>query len=53
MIEIYVKLIKAGKRTIEQVPEHIREQVREALMEDNYVVEIKPKEIKSEEDAEK
>ena len=28
MIEIYVKLIKAGFRTIEQVPPNIREEVR-------------------------
>lgn len=28
MIEIYVKLIKAGLRTIEQVPLSIREEVR-------------------------
>lgn len=28
MIEIYVKLIGAGLRTIEQVPPNIREEVR-------------------------
>ena len=28
MVEIYVKLIKAGFRTIEQVPPNIREEVR-------------------------
>lgn len=28
MIEIYVKLIKAGMRTIDQVPANIREEVR-------------------------
>lgn len=31
MVEIYVKLIKAGLRTIEQVPEVIRESVAKAL----------------------
>lgn len=31
MVKFYVKRIKAGKMTIEQVPEHWREQVREAL----------------------
>ena len=28
MVEIYVKLIQAGFRTIEQVPANIREEVR-------------------------
>lgn len=28
MVEIYVKLIRAGLRTIEQVPANIREEVR-------------------------
>ena len=28
MVEIYVKLINAGLRTIEQVPANIREEVR-------------------------
>lgn len=28
MVEIYVKLIQAGLRTIEQVPANIREEVR-------------------------
>jgi len=31
MVEVYVKLIKAGKRTLDGVPEALREQVREAL----------------------
>lgn len=31
MVELYVKLIKAGKRTLEQVPEQLREEVRKAL----------------------
>ncbi len=31
MIALYVALIKKGVRTIEQVPEVIREQVRAAL----------------------
>lgn len=31
MIEIYVKLIKAGLRTLEEVPLNIREEVRLAL----------------------
>lgn len=31
MVELYVKLIKAGRRTIDQVPEQIREQVKKAL----------------------
>ena len=31
MVAVYVYLIKMGKRTIDQVPEVIREQVREAL----------------------
>lgn len=34
MIEIYVKLIKAGLRTIDQVPLLIREEVR-AIVESN------------------
>lgn len=31
IINSYVNLIKMGKKTIEDVPESIREQVREAL----------------------
>ena len=31
MVELYVKLIKAGRRTIDQVPEQLREEVRQAL----------------------
>lgn len=31
MVELYVKLIEAGRRTIDQVPEQIREQVKKAL----------------------
>ena len=33
MIPIYVRLIREGRRTLEQVPEVIREQVRQALEE--------------------
>jgi hypothetical protein len=31
MIRIYVRLIRMGKRTIDEVPEVIREEVRKAL----------------------
>ena len=31
MVEIYVKLIMAGKKTVEDVPETIREAVKKAL----------------------
>lgn len=31
MVKVYVSLIKKGLRTIEQVPENIREAVRQAL----------------------
>lgn len=33
MVDIYVTLIKKGKKTLEQVPEVIREDVRKALEE--------------------
>lgn len=33
MVKIYVDLIKKGKRTLEQVPEIIREDVKKALEE--------------------
>lgn len=33
MVQIYVDLIKAGKRTIDQVPSKIREAVKKALEE--------------------
>ena len=33
MIEAYVKLIMAGKKTLEQVPEKIRDAVKELLEE--------------------
>jgi hypothetical protein len=31
MVDLYVKLVLAGKRTIEQVPAAFREQVREII----------------------
>lgn len=31
MVKVYVSLIKKGLRTLEQVPENIREAVRQAL----------------------
>ncbi len=34
MAKIYVRWIKAGKLTIDQVPEHWKEQVKEMLEED-------------------
>lgn len=33
MPEIYVKLITLGKKTIEDVPEHLRDEVRRRLGE--------------------
>lgn len=38
MVRVYVRLIKLGYRTIDQVPAKIREQVREALAEEGYFV---------------
>lgn len=35
MAEIYAKLIKKGKKTIEQVPKVIRAEVEAILAEDN------------------
>lgn len=34
MAQAYVNLIKAGKKTIDQVPEAIREEVRKLLEEE-------------------
>lgn len=34
MLELYIKLVKSGKRDIESVPEKFREQVREAVQGD-------------------
>lgn len=34
MVQVYVSLIKKGKKTLEQVPEIIREEVRKALEEE-------------------
>jgi hypothetical protein len=31
MVPIYVKLVEAGRRTLEEVPEEIREEVRAVL----------------------
>lgn len=36
MVQIYVSLIKKGIKTIDDVPETIREEVRKALEEDGY-----------------
>lgn len=33
MVDLYVKLIKAGKKTLDDVPENLREAVRKALEE--------------------
>lgn len=33
MVQVYVSLIKKGKKTIDDVPEIIREEVRKALEE--------------------
>lgn len=35
MIHIYVTLIKAGRRTLDQVPAHLREEVKKMLEEEN------------------
>jgi len=34
MVKIYVDLIRKGKKTLEDVPERIREEVRKALEEE-------------------
>lgn len=38
MIELYVSLILKGKRTIDQVPAKIREEVRQILIEEGVEV---------------
>ena len=38
MVELYVSLILKGKRTIEQVPARIREEVRKLLAEEGVIV---------------
>lgn len=38
MVELYVSLILKGKRTIEQVPAKIREEVRQILIEEGVEV---------------
>lgn len=38
MVQVYVDLIKKGKRTIDQVPEKIREDVRKVLEDEGYEV---------------
>ena len=38
MIELYASLILKGKRTIEQVPVRIREDVRKLLAEEGVIV---------------
>lgn len=39
MVQVYVDLILKGKKTIDDVPETIREQVRKALEDQGYDVE--------------
>ncbi len=39
MVQVYVDLILKGKKTIDDVPEQIREQVRKALEDQGYDVE--------------
>lgn len=36
MVQVYVDLIKKGKKTINDVPERIREQVRKVLEDQGY-----------------
>ena len=31
MVEIYIRLVRAGKRTLESIPERFRDAVEEAL----------------------
>lgn len=31
MLELYIKLVKAGKRTIDSIPEKLRDDVRAAI----------------------
>ena len=38
MVELYVSLILKGKRTIDQVPAKIREEVRQVLIEEGVEV---------------
>lgn len=38
MVQVYVDLIIKGKKTIDDVPERIREQVRKALEDQGYDV---------------
>lgn len=38
MVQVYVDLIIKGKKTIDDVPERIREQVRKALEDQDYDV---------------
>lgn len=38
MVELYVSLILKGKRTIDQVPAKIREEVRQILIEEGVEV---------------
>ncbi|MFM9413354.1 CD1375 family protein [Peptococcus simiae] len=35
MIYIYATLVKAGRRTLDQVPAHLREEVKKLLEEEN------------------
>lgn len=39
MVQVYVDLILKDKKTIDDVPERIREQVRKALEDQGYDVE--------------
>ena len=39
MVQVYVDLILKGKKTIDDVPETIREQVRKVLEDQGYDVE--------------
>lgn len=34
MVDLYVKLIKAGRKTLEDVPEKLRDAVKKALEEE-------------------
>ena len=40
MVAVYVSLVKKGMRTLEQIPEKYRADVRKALEAEGYIVEV-------------
>ena len=50
MVKLYVKLIKEGKYTLDQVPPRWHDEVKKVLLEDGFLEEEKEEKVEEEEE---